>query len=95
MANELIRLLYEIVTDKSACLAKPVLRVLSPPHNMFAATHFFLEYNHEWLDPENLTPKKLKNSDCLWRHALISTRASIYKKSNGVCIGSINYILTN
>ena len=52
ITNELIRLVYEMVTEESACLAKPLLTVLSPPHNMFQATHFFLEYNHEWLDAQ-------------------------------------------
>lgn len=80
-----------MMTDNSMCVAAPVLRVLSPPQNMFSSTHFFFEYTHKWLVGGHA--KKLKNSNCIWRHALVATHASVYTKQNGVYIGSIHYII--
>ena len=99
VCNEVIRLIYEVVTEKrllSMCLAKPILSVLSPQQSMFPPSHFFFKYKHEWFEGQNhrfLTPKKLRNSGCLWRQALISTAASLYSKANNSYIGSIYYTL--
>jgi hypothetical protein len=99
VCNEVIRLIYEVVMQKrllSVRLSKPILSILSPPQSIFPSSNFFFKYNHEWFDGQNhrfLGPKKLKNSGCLWRHALLSTHISLYEKSNSLYIGSIYYLL--
>ena len=96
VCNEVIRLIYEVVTEKgllSMCLAKPMLSVLSPQQSMFPPSHFFFKYKHEWFDGQLLCRRKLKNSDCRWRKALLSTAAALYSKANNSYIGSIYYTL--